>query len=119
MVLGCGEMRFLRTLEHIGKMLSTTGLAIRQPGYAGAYGKRGLGGYFDFVLTQPVGTADQDDESVVGRVNLKRVRQWCDNDRSTYHVAPSKHSRQRHHEAPTIIDNNEAPAKVDVLEDIN
>ena len=31
----------------------------------------------------PTGTAEHD-ESVVGRVNLKRVRRWCDNSNITY-----------------------------------
>ena len=85
LVLGCGEMRFLRTLD---ALTHVTGRPIRQPGYSGAYGKYNLGPYFDFVLTQPVGTADQD-ESVVGRVNLKRLRQWVDNGNATYVAAPA------------------------------
>ena len=85
LVLGCGAMRFLRTLD---ALTHVTGRPIRQPGYSGAYGKYNLGPYFDFVLTQPVGTADQD-ESVVGRVNLKRLRQWVDNGNATYHAAPA------------------------------
>ena len=57
-------------------------LALRRDGSSGHL-KKGFGGYFDFVLTQPLGTADND-ESVIGRVNMKRVRRWCDNSNSTY-----------------------------------
>ena len=79
-MLGAGDLRFIRTLEHVETL--DAGLSIQQPGFVGAYGKKGFGGYLDYVLTQPLGT-DQD-ESTVGRVNLKRVRRWCDNSNSTY-----------------------------------
>ena len=75
LTLGSGDLRFIRTLEHA--MWFNPGRPIRQPGNVGTYGKRRMGGYFDFVCTTPMGTADHD-ESVVGRVNLKRVRRWCD-----------------------------------------
>ena len=82
LVLGAGDMRFTRTLQHAAVL--DTGRPIRQPSFVGAFGKKGFGGYFDYVLTQPpLGTADQD-ESTVGRVNLKRVRRWCDNLNNTY-----------------------------------
>ena len=75
LTLGSGELSFIRTLEHARWF--NPGRPIRQPGNVGTYGKRRMGGYFDFVCTTPMGTADHD-ESVVGRVNLKRVRRWCD-----------------------------------------
>ena len=81
LVLGAGDLRFIRTLQHAAVL--DIGRPIRQPSFVGAFGKKGFGGYFDYVLTQPLGTA-QPDESTVGRVNLKRVRRWCDNLNSTY-----------------------------------
>ena len=81
LTLGSGELRLIRTLEHA--MWFNPGRPIRQPGNVGTYGKRHMGGYFDSVCTTPMGTADHD-ESVVGRINLKRVRRWCDNSNITY-----------------------------------
>ena len=83
LVLGAGDLRFLRTLGHAAPLDS--GRPVRQPGHVGVYGKdfNAHKRYFDYCLTEPIGTADQD-ESVVGRVNLKRVRRWCDNSRSTF-----------------------------------
>ena len=75
LTLGSGELRFIRALEHAVPL--TPGQPIRQPGHVGSYRKRGMDGWFKSVCTRPTGTADHDD-SVVGRVNLKRVRQWCD-----------------------------------------
>ena len=81
LTLGSGDLRFIRTLEHA--MWFNPGRPIRQPGNVGTYGKRDMGSYFDSVCTTPMGTADHD-ESVVGRINLKRVRRWCDNSNITY-----------------------------------
>ena len=39
--------------------------------------------YAEYVLTTPYGTAEHN-TSVVGRVNLKRLRRWVDNTRSTF-----------------------------------
>ena len=82
LTLGSGELRFIRALEHAARF--TPGQPIRQPGRVGTYGKRGMGGYFTSVCTTPTGTADHD-ESVVGRVNLKRVRRWCDSTTTYWH----------------------------------
>ena len=86
LVIGAGDLRFLRTLGHAVPLDS--GRPVRQPGHSGVYGKhfKGHRGYFDYVLTRPFGTADPD-ESVVGRVNLQRLRRWCENYSSTFAVA--------------------------------
>ena len=85
LVLGAGDLRFLRTLGHAEPLDS--GRPVRQPGHVGVYGKHfeGHTGYFDYVLTRPFGTAEPD-ESAVGRVNLQRLLQWCENYQSTFEV---------------------------------
>ena len=82
LTLGSGDLRFIRTLEH-AMQWDNPGRPIKQPGYVGTYGKRAMGVYLTSVCTTPTGTAEHD-ESVVGRVNLKRVRRWCDNSNITY-----------------------------------
>ena len=83
LVLGAGDLRFLRKLGHAEPLDS--GRPVRQPGHVGVYGKhfKGHMGYFDYVLTRPFGTTDPN-ESAVGRVNLQRLLQWCENYQSTF-----------------------------------
>ena len=68
-----------------GRAGTHRGRPVRQPGHVGAYGKHfnGHKGYFDFVLTRPTGTAEPG-ESTVGRVNLERLKQWCENCKPTF-----------------------------------
>ena len=84
-VSGAGDLSSPRTLGHALPLDS--GRQVRQPGHGGVYGKlfQGHKGYFDYRLTSPFGTTDS--ESVVGRVNLQRLRRWCENYPSTLAVA--------------------------------
>ena len=85
MMSGAGDLRFLRTLGHAVHLDS--GWQVRQLGHGGVYGKhfQGHKGYSDYLLTSPFGTTDP--ASVVGRVNLQRLRRWRENYPSTLAVA--------------------------------
>ena len=85
LVIGAGDLRFLRTLGHAVPLDSRR--PVRQPGHSGVYGKhfQRQKGYSDYLLTSPIGTTDP--ASVVGRVNLQRLRRWRENYPSTLAVA--------------------------------
>ena len=82
LVLGAGQMRFLPTLDASTPL--PAGLPILKPTYADTpkvtkrFGTKRT--YSSYCLTRghDDGTADHDD-SVVGRVNFRRLRRWCDN----------------------------------------
>ena len=82
LVLGAGQMRLLRTLAHSAPLEG--GMPIIKPTYGPitsvtkhVTGRKRT--YFGFCLTtgHADGTAEHD-EDVVGRVNLKRLKLWCD-----------------------------------------
>ena len=82
LVLGAGQMRFLPTLDASRPV--PAGLPILTPTYAATpkvtkwFGTKRT--YSSYCLTRghDDGTADHDD-SVVGRVNFRRLRRWIDN----------------------------------------
>ena len=55
LVLGAGDLRFIRTLGHAAPL--DAGRPLRQPGHVGVYGKdfNAHTRYFDYVLTNPYG----------------------------------------------------------------
>ena len=82
LVLGAGQMRLLATLAHAVPLEG--GMPIIKPTYERTtsvtkYVQGAKRTYYSFCLTKghADGTAEHDEE-VVGRVNLKRLKLWCD-----------------------------------------